>query len=89
MKLAFSLLFVVLISVLGLQAKNLPEGTTNTTVHAGQCPTPPFHIHCRRMVCLPQMIEKLCNDDSTCRTSEKCCHKMCSCTTKCLEAVNV
>ncbi|CAF1186599.1 unnamed protein product [Adineta ricciae] len=55
-------------------------------MHQGSCPQPPFHIMCRRMVCLPQMIERTCSNDGQCKENEKCCHVPCSCKIKCVAA---
>ncbi|CAF3821299.1 unnamed protein product, partial [Rotaria magnacalcarata] len=44
-------------------------------MHEGTCPQPPlFGFMCRRIVCMPEMVERTCTNDGGCKENEKCCH---------------
>ena len=97
------ILLVVLVSLIYAESKQnqdviVHEGKctdenskTNISIryYSGQCPTrnPLIHIHCRRRVCRPEDMIPLCKSDGDCSNTQKCCRPMCSCRTRCVDAI--
>ncbi|CAF0723408.1 unnamed protein product [Adineta ricciae] len=79
------ILLVVFVSLIYAGSKQ----SQDVIAHEGKCPTrnPLIHIHCRRRVCRPEDMIPLCKSDGDCSSVQKCCRPMCSCRTRCVDAV--
>ncbi|CAF2885699.1 unnamed protein product [Rotaria sp. Silwood2] len=79
------LLILLLIGCLlftAVQSKQLVS--KGLIMHEGTCPQPPLGLMCRRIACMPQMVERTCKNDGGCKENEKCCRIPCSCKIKCV-----
>ncbi|CAF1165753.1 unnamed protein product [Rotaria sp. Silwood1] len=81
MKLSILLLIGCLLFTVVQSTQSVNKGLI---MHEGRCPQPPFGLMCRRIACMPQMVERTCTNDGGCKENEKCCHIPCSCKITCV-----